>query len=227
MAAEQENAGERTVVRICVVDAFPITRAGIKAVIHSEPDLKVCGEANNVAGALAGIKATNPDLALVDFDLRNGGGLTLITALVRRRPSLPVLVQSRHAQVFYAEQALKAGARGYVEKTAPIGTLITGIREILKGHIFVSAALNSRLLARMISGGATVQEVGESRLSVQELAVFELIGLGLSMKEVAQKLSISAKTVECHRAHIKRKLALNSASGILKEAIQWVHSRGS
>ena len=207
--------------RIFLVDDHPIMRQGLTALINQETDLEVCGEAEDASGALAGIDKTKPDLAVVDISLKNSNGIELIKDVKIRAPKLPVLVLSMHDESFYAERVLRAGAMGYVTKAEVSNVIVKGIRKVLAGEVYVSEALASKMLSRVVGGSSDMKSSPVSKLSDREFEVFELIGQGLQTKEIAHRLHLSIKTIDSHRDHIKSKLEIDNATDLLKYAIQW------
>lgn len=210
--------------RVLLVEDHPIMRSGLNQLIAEEPDLTVCGEAEDAHGALEAIEKMKPDIALVDISLKESNGIELIKDIKIRWPKLAVLVLSMHDESFYAERALRAGARGYVCKSEVSTTVIQGIRRVLNGDVYISDRIGSKMLRNLVSSGADTGVYPIDKLSDREFEVFELIGQGLQTREVADKLHLSVKTIEAHREHIKRKLNLDSANAVLRYAVQWVQS---
>ncbi len=209
-------------VRLLLVDDHPVVRKGLAQLIDGESDMAVCGEAETATEALAIVRQTEPDLAIIDISLKDSSGIELIKDLRARYPRLPVLVLSMHDESFYAERCLRAGAMGYVTKEEATETVLTAVRRILSGDLYLSEKMASKMLSVFVSGGRNSSGSSIDRLSDRELEVFELIGRGLPTREVAEKLHLSVKTIESHRANIKRKLNLSNATELLQRAIQWV-----
>ena len=211
--------------RILIVDDHPIVRKGIADLVGQKPDFFVCGDADRVEDALPAIDTLKPDLVIVDLSLKGAGGLELLKDLKIRHPEIPALVLSMHDETLFAERALRAGARGYVMKQEAVNELENAIRRVLAGKIYLSQAMSDRLL-HMVSQGEKVRDRSPmERLSDRELEVFEMIGRGLPMREIARELHLSVKTIETHRAHIKEKLNITSAVQLVQHATQWVHGR--
>jgi len=211
--------------RILIVDDHPIVRKGIADLVQQKPDLVVCGDADRVEDALPAIERLKPDLVIVDLSLKGVGGLELLKDLKIRHPEIPALVLSMHDETLFAERALRSGARGYVMKHEAVKELDHAIRRVLSGKIYLSQAMSDRLL-HMVSQGERVRDRSPiERLSDRELEVFEMIGRGLPMREIAKELHLSVKTIETHRAHIKEKLSITSAVQLVQHATQWVHGR--
>lgn len=214
-------------VRILIVDDHPIVRRGLIGMINQEPDLKVVSEAENFHQALDSIKANMPDLAIVDLTLEGISGLELIKQIKVMWPNLPVLVLSMHDEMLYAERVLRAGAKGYIMKQEGTERLSLAIRTIMRGEIYVSERMASRMLGKFVGGKREGGSSPLDRLSDRELEVFELLGKGMGTRQVAEKLCVSIKTVESHREHIKLKLGLKSANELIQHATQWVMNEGA
>jgi len=203
-----------------IVDDHPIVRRGLRELVEDELDLIVCGEVGDVDDALEQLADARPDLVLVDLSLRNGHGLDLIERIRARNKHVKLLVLSMHDDLLYAERALRCGASGYVNKQEPPDRLMEAIREVLRGQICVSDDVADVLLRRL-SAGQTLQEDPIASLTNRELEVFELIGRGLSVKQIAARLDISSKTVEAHRDRIKAKLNVGNSLEVSRRAMQW------
>ena len=210
--------------RIVIVDDHPVLRRGLAALIESEPDLAVCGEAATCREALEVIRESRPDLAIVDLALGEEDGLGLIKYLRARHPEIPALVLSMHDESVYAERALKAGAQGYVTKQQLDEALLTAIRRVLDGKRYMSENVQARLAEKFVGGRSLDTGSPLAALSDRELQVFRLIGQGRTTRQIAEALKLSVKTVESHREHIKRKLTLHSSAELAQRATQWVES---
>jgi DNA-binding NarL/FixJ family response regulator len=217
MTKAQPLVGKR---RIFIVDDHPIVRQGLTQLLNSEPDLIISGQGEDVYKSLAAIRQDPPDMALVDVSLKDGDGIELIKELRGLMPDLPTLVLSMHDEQIYAERALRAGARGFVMKQEPPDTLLSAIRLVLKGGVYVSDRMRDSLLRRDAEGNVVHDELPMDRLTDRELEIFRMIGGGLSVKEIATKLILSTKTVEAHREHIKAKLGFRSSSELFRFAIR-------
>jgi len=210
-------------VRVLIVDDHPIVRRGLAQLIEQEPDLEVCGEANDAETALSAFVELEPDIALVDLMLRGASGTDLIKNLKAQNENIPILVISMHDEAVYAERALRAGAHGYIMKEEATGQVLTALRKVVGGDVYVSERMVGHLLRRMV-GGAD-QGVGIDGLSDRELEVFQWIGRGSSVPDIAERLKVSPKTVETYRAHIKDKLNLANSAEVMRAAVQWAERR--
>jgi DNA-binding NarL/FixJ family response regulator len=211
--------------KVMLVDDHPIVRRGLAQLINQEEDLRVCSEVGSASEAIARLSETTPEALIVDISLAGANGIELTKSLSAKHPDLPVLVLSMHDESLYAERALKAGARGYVMKQEPAETVLEALRTILNGGIYVSKRVASQLL-RGVNTATPEEPVrsGVDRLSDRELEIFELIGNGLPTRAVADKLGLSVKTIETHRAHIKHKLQLRNANELIHHAVHWVEN---
>jgi DNA-binding NarL/FixJ family response regulator len=205
---------------ILLVDDHPLVRAGLRSLIEDEPDLSVCAEAGSVRDATAAARDASPDLAIIDISLEDGSGIERIKRLKAQLPEMKMLVASVHDEALFAERAINAGAQGYVNKHQDIEQILAAIRTVLAGRVYLSETM----VERVISGFAMNKEPGTSSiadLTDRELAVFDLIGQGLSTSQIAERLRLSVKTVETHREKIKRKLQLTSGTDLVRYAVQW------
>jgi len=206
--------------KVFIVDDHAILREGLSRLINSEEDLTVCGEADNASYALQAVASTKPDIVLVDITLGDGSGIRLIENLSYSHAGLPALVLSMHDESAYAERCLKAGARGYIMKQEPSMELLSAIRRVLGGEIYVSDKLNLKLLHRFVKDKFDDSGSPTKALSNRELEVYQLLGQGLKKHEIADKLNLSVKTIETYIEHIKIKLQLKGTHEVLMHAVK-------
>ncbi len=202
-----------------VVDDHPLYRQGVATLIAQELRLELAGEAGSIPEAVALLERTNPRIAIVDISLQGQSGLELVRTIKNDFPETAVLVVSMHEENLYGERALKAGARGYVMKHENPSALLDAVKDVLDGRIAVSEQLRERMLEGIVGGKSDADPV--DRLSDRELEVFTLIGRGCGAAEIAERLSLSVKTVNAYRDHIKEKLGLPSAADLRKYAVEW------
>lgn len=198
----------------------------MSALIAQEDDLEVCGECGDMEAARQLLDDLAPDVMIVDISLRTGNGLELVKHTVAAHPEVKMLICSMHDESLFAERCLRAGAAGYLNKEAASEQLINAIRTIREGKTFVSPQLAERLLNRIVGGGSAVRSPIES-LTDREIEVFGLIGQGLTTRQIAERLSLSYKTIESYRENIKAKLSLKNAAELSRHAVQWVLENGS
>lgn len=189
--------------------------------LNAQPDLEVCGEADDVPSALALFARSDPDLAVIDISLPDGNGLDLVRRIAENHPRVRILVWSMYPAHLYAERALRAGAHGYLNKGEATSQLLTAVRTILQGKIHLCGDLADRLLRRVV-GRRTEALSPIDTLSDRELEAFGLIGGGLTTEEIATRMHISPKTVETFRSRIKEKLGLPNMTQLIQRATQWV-----
>jgi DNA-binding NarL/FixJ family response regulator len=212
--------------RILLVDDHPFMRAGLAQLIDKQPDVVVAAEAGNPAEAMRIIEQGNVDLVMTDITMPGRSGLEFIKDLNALRPELPILVVSMHDETLYAERVLRAGARGYMMKEAGGENLLTAIRQVLRGEIYVSARVSARMLESMSGRRPRGSNSPIEKLSDREFEVFQLIGQGMSTRDIAQQLNLSPKTVDVHRAKIKEKLQLTDTTALVRHAVRWVETQG-
>jgi DNA-binding NarL/FixJ family response regulator len=218
----QANVATAVIKRkVFIVDDHPIVRQGLTALINTELDLAVCGDAEDSSSALRRIEDLKPDLAVIDISLNGPDGLDLLKSIRTRDANLPVLILSMLDESLYAERALHAGANGYIMKQEATDRLLVAIRRILAGEIYLSERMSNRMLHRFAAGSSVGSQSPIAELSDRELEVFRLIGEGHGTRQIAQELHISVKTVESYQAHIKEKLSLKNARELVQQAIQW------
>jgi DNA-binding NarL/FixJ family response regulator len=214
-------------IRVLLVDDHPIVRRGLAQLIDAEPDLMVCGEAEDAPRAFAAVGTLRPDVTVVDISLRSGNGIELIKDLKVRFPELPTLVLSMHDECLYAERALRAGSLGYIMKEEAIGQVLVAIRHVLKGEVFLSERMKSRMLQQLAYGRQKMAASPLEQLTDRELQVFRLIGEGHSTRQIAGELHLSVRTVEAYREYIKTKLNLRNATELVQHAFHWVHDEAA
>ncbi len=208
--------------RVLLVDDHAVVRYGIAQLINQQGDLVVCGEEENASVALGAIAKVKPDLVIADISLKDSSGLELMRNIKAQYPGLAVLVVSAHDESIYAEIAFRAGALGYLMKEEALAKIITAIRRVLSGNIYVSDALGARMLQQQVRGQKDINQSPVQSLSDRELEVFQLIGQWKKTKEIAQELHLSIKTIEYYREQIKRKLNLQNSSELTHYATSWV-----
>lgn len=207
-------------VRILIVDDHPVVRLGLSRLLSDEDDFEICGEAASGRETLQAVEELRPDLVLVDISLKDFNGLELIKQLRARYPSLRMLVSSMHDEFLFAERALHAGASGYVNKVQAIDNIVSAVRQVLAGNVYVSPRMTQRILKSARRGAADLQSA-VAELSDRELEIFSLLGEGRTTREIASRLNLSIKTVESHRENIKHKLSLHNNNELIKRAVEW------
>ena len=222
--AQPKQPQQRTIkkTRVLLVDDHAVVRFGIGQLINHQSDLEVCGEEEDASHALSAIEKLGPDLVIADISLKDSSGLELMRNIKAQHPKLPVLVVSSHDENIYAEVAFRAGALGYLTKQEALEKILTAIRRVLGGAIYVSDALAAKMLQQQVRGQTNINEPVVKNLSDRELEVFQMIGRWKKTSEIAKELHLSIKTIEYYREQIKLKLNLASASELTQYATSWV-----
>lgn len=226
MAKRLKSAAKRT-TRILIVDDHPIVREGLTSLLSKQPDFEICGEADDIPHALRLVAETRPHVVTVDISLKSGSGLELIRRISEADRSIRMVACSLYDETLYAERALQAGARGYVNKHEATRTIVNAIRQILDGKTYLSERMSERLAERLVGRrGRKVEQAAVGALSDRELEIFEMIGNGLTTSEIARKLHLGIKTIETHRRRIKEKLKLKNTAQLARDAAHWVLKNG-
>jgi DNA-binding NarL/FixJ family response regulator len=213
-------------IKVLLVDDHPLVREGLVNMINQQPDLIVCGEAENEAQALESIGKVRPDVAVIDITLENGSGLELLKSIKACNINVKCLVLSMHDESVYAERALHAGARGYIMKREAGKKVIAGIHAVYAGQLFVSEKIAGVMAEKFVGGKAPSSASPVDLLSDRELQVFELLGRGQGTRQISESLHVGFKTVQAYQARIKEKLQLANATELMRAAIRWNESKG-
>jgi DNA-binding NarL/FixJ family response regulator len=212
--------------RVVIVEDHPMVREHIALLINKEPDMEVCGEADNIQRAMAIIRETSPNLVIVDITLNGASGLELVKGLKALSIPIPVLVLSMHEESLYAERSLRAGAMGYITKHRSSHEVLSAIRRVLAGEIYLSEKMISNVLHQISpTRNKTPSSRPVDRLTDRELAVLELIGQGRTSRTIAEELGLGVATVDTYRARIKEKMNLQNTFELQHFAIQWLRER--
>lgn len=207
--------------RVLILDDHPVVRQGIKLMVNAEPDMTIVGEAQTELEARRLVRELLPDAVIVDLSLAQGDGFNVVRDVSAHFPNIRVLVLSMHDETVYAERLLAEGASGYIMKEAATDQLVTALRMVLRGERYISDNLR-----RVLAERKERNEGHGTHLSIRELQVISLIGLGQGTREIAEALSLSVKTVEAHRQTIKRKLGLDTNAQLIQYALRWHGTHG-
>lgn len=208
--------------RVYITDDHALVRRGLAAMIATETDLELCGESEDCATATNEIARLLPDVVIVDISLRGNSGLELIKNIRVLDARINIVVLSTHDESLYALRVLKAGAKGYVMKQDIATKVIDAIRKTRKGQMYVSESVSAQMLNRFVKGREDPDESPVAGLSDRELEVATLIGSGIATRDIALRLNMSVKTVETHRAHLKTKLSIQTATQLVQFCVRWV-----
>ena len=209
--------------RVFIVDDHPIVRIMLEHIINVEPDLRVCGDAGDIPRALRAIENSKPDITIVDMSLGHSSGISLLKDLSRYYPGVSTLAYSMHDESVYAERCLRAGAKGYIMKNEPPEKVVSAIRIILEGKIYLSTRQNRELLQKFIAGTSETYSSPVDILSNRELEIFQLVGQGLKTQKIAEYSHLSKKTVDAHIHNIKKKMKIMDSRELLVKAVKFVN----
>jgi DNA-binding NarL/FixJ family response regulator len=225
MEMKLKNSSRSSKARVMIVDDHPIVRYGVAKMLNSEPDLTICGEAEDGNSVLEAVERLKPAIVLMDISLKGSDGLSLTRIIRNRHPNIPVLILSMHDEKIYARKALRSGASGYIMKEETSARLVTAVREVLAGGMYVSEDARNTVL-QAYANRDTGQVSTVDRLSNRERQVFLLIGQCYTTRAIAGKLFVSTKTIDTHCARIKVKLGVENRARLLLVAAEWANSEG-
>lgn len=210
-------------IRILLVDDHPIVRGGIAKYIEKEKGLLICGEAESANEAIRLINDTKPDVVIVDLSLKGDiDGIGLIKAIRVRYPKIHTLVLSIFEESVYAERAIRAGAKGYLQKSVSPDKIILAIHNIMDGKLYLSKNISDRMISKIVHGSSDNVGTNVDLLTDREFEIFQMIGNGYGTKEIAKRLNLSPHTIESHRKKIKEKISVRSTADLTKTAVQWI-----
>ena len=212
----------KSVINVLLVEDHPMFRERLASIISKRGDMAVCGEADNVHDAIALAEKLAPNIAIVDITLRGSNGLDFLKDLKARGIDLPVLVLSMHDEAIYAERVMRAGARGYITKYEASSEVMAAIEQVLKGEVYLSRQMTSRMLGRFAVGKKASDPGDVSALTDRELDVFQRIGRGETARDIAATLHVGVTTIDTYRARIKEKLGLRNGNELQRRAMEWV-----
>jgi len=206
---------------VLIVDDHPLFREGLKFIIGRNERFKVVGEAENAAGALREAKKLNPDIVLVDISLPDKSGIQLTYELKKQQPQVMIMIVSMHSKIDYIAEAFQAGAKGYVAKESAAERLVQGLEAIVKGEFFLDSSVSLQVVENLMKfpvKEARITDAEYGALTPREQEIMRMLAEGIGPREIADKLCISPKTVENHRANIMKKLDLHSTMELVRYA---------
>jgi DNA-binding NarL/FixJ family response regulator len=207
--------------RIVIAEDHTILRQGLKALLKSDENLEVVGEAEDGLEAIRCVEKKNPDLLLLDLNMPRMDGISVINEIKKRHPETKIIVLTMHMQEEYILEAFRSGAQGYCLKASSHDELIMAINAVLSGKFYVSPEISGKVLEGFLEGQKNIKKKSSwDILTQREKEVLKLVGEGYQNKEIADYLFISVKTVEKHRANIMEKLDLHSASALTAYSIE-------
>jgi DNA-binding NarL/FixJ family response regulator len=209
-----------TQIRTVLVDDHQLFRQGVRALLSDTPDIRIvgeCGDGTQVQSLVAQLK---PDVLMMDIALPGVTGIELTRQITQQHPSCRVLILSMHAEEAYVLEALRAGALGYVVKAADWSEMVNAVRTVHAGRRYLAQTLSDRVIAHYAGESRGRSSEPYEPLTRREREILKLAGEGLSSAEIGQRLSISRRTVESHRANLMRKLDLGSNAALIRYAIR-------
>jgi len=204
---------------ILIVDDHPLFREGLKTIIERSNRFEVVGEAGNGKEGLKKTRKLKPDLVMVDLSLPDTSGIQLTRDIRNTFSHIKVIIVTMHSKVDYIAEAFQAGANGYVVKESAAEGLMKGLETVLKGEYFLDSAVSSQVVETLMKLPGKETKITDAQygtLTAREQEILRLLAEGLSAKEIAEKLFISPKTVENHRANIMNKLDLHSTIELVR-----------
>lgn len=222
-ASEASEPSART--QVFVVDDHPAIREALAASVDSKIDMRVIGESGTAQQALRQMERHVPDVVVVDISLEDAHGLDLVEELRSRFPDIRIIVFSMYDESVYAERAIRAGASGYVMKSEPTESVVKAIQAVREGDVYLSRRMSSRILSKVIRQQDYAFRSATEQLTEREMTVFKKLGEGVSVRDIAEELDLSRKTVETYRRRAKEKLGFESVDELLQYAVQWTYGR--
>jgi DNA-binding NarL/FixJ family response regulator len=213
-------------IRVVVVDDHPAIREAMADTISGKMDLELCGQAGTADEAFRLVEKLRPDVAVVDISLEDAHGLDLVQNIQAQFPEVQVVVFSMYDEGVYAERAIRAGASGYLMKSEPTQSVVEAIRSVMRGEVYLSRKMASRILSKVAMGRASSPGFAIDELTDREMAVFQMLGQGYSVQEITERLKLSRKTVETYRRRAKEKLGFDTVAELLQYAVQWTYGQG-
>lgn len=222
---ESASNVEDTRTRVVVVDDHPAIREALTSAINSKIDMRVVGETGTARETLRLLERQTPDVVVIDISLEDAHGLDLVEEVRSRYSDVRVIVFSMYDESVYAERAIRAGASGYVMKSEPTENVVKAIQAVSEGDVYLSQRMSSRILSKVIRQQDYSFRSATEQLTDRELTVFKRLGEGHSVRDIAEQLDLSRKTVETYRRRAKEKLGFDTVDELLQYAVQWTYGR--
>lgn len=210
-------------IRVVLADDHVMLRSGLKLLLNGQMGIKVVGEASDGAEAISKTAELKPDVLLLDITMPNMGGIDALRIIKEKTPSVSIIILTMHENEAYLLEALRAGASGYVLKKAADNELISAIRAVYGGEVFIPSSLTKSVVKEMVSGSVSREESvdnSQEQLSPRELEVLTMVAQGYTNQQLADRLYLSVKTVETYKARVMEKLNLNSRFELVRYALQ-------
>lgn len=211
--------------RVFVIDDHPAIREALATTINSKLDMRLVGESGSAQQALRQIERNAPDVVIVDISLDDAHGLDLVEEIRDQWPSVRIIVFSMYDESVYAERAIRAGASGYIMKSEPTQSVVSAVQSVSDGEVYLSRRMSSRILSKVIRQQDYQLGSATEKLTDREMTVFQKLGEGHSVRDIAGQLDLSRKTIETYRRRAKEKLGFETVAELLQYAVQWAYGR--
>ena len=212
-------------IRVLVVDDHPAVCEALADTIANKMDMELCGDTQTAQEAMDLVTRQQPHVVVADISLEDAHGLDLVQNIRDQYPDVQIVVFSMYDEAAYAERAIRAGALGYVMKSEPTQSVIEAIRSVMRGEVYLSRRMASRILSKVVKGRGQKLGFAIDELTDREMAVFQMLGQGYSVQEIADRLNLSRKTVETYRRRAKEKLGFDTVAELLQYAVQWTYGQ--
>jgi len=219
LSGKRNLSGMEEKINILIADDHPAVRYGIRSILQLEPNLNIIGEVSSGDEAIAKLASRHADLVIVDIKMPGKDGIETVRKLKKDHPSLKILAFSIFDDQYKVLRMLKAGANGYLLKSADSGEMVKAIAAIMRGEKYVSKELADKVIYNVVSGGNSMEEGTQEELSEREEEVLKMLTHDNSYAEIAKTLGISKRTVDTHRYNISKKLGIKSVAGLIRYAI--------
>ena len=208
-------------IRVLLADDHTVMRSGLRLLIDNQPDMEVVGEAGDGLQAVDQAASLQPDVVVLDLTMPLMDGLACLRHIRARAPQSRVLVLTMHADEQYLRDALSRGASGYVVKQAADQEMLSAIRAVMRGEVYIHPSMTKALLGELVDQSVAAQGADSaSTLSEREAQVIKQVARGFTNQEIAEKLSLSVKTVETYRARAMEKLGLSSRAALVRYVME-------
>ncbi len=207
---------------VFIIDPAPIVRTGLISFFNKHKAFRVCGEARNLEESIKAIEEAGPEIVITGLSFGNYSGVSIVETFVHHFPGTYLLVFSAYDESIYAERCIGSGAQGYVMKTEPAETVICALNKIMKGGIYLSEQIQSKLINKFAHNKTKEEITPIASLSNRELEIFQFMGYGMKTKQIGDKLNLSTKTVGTHIERIKKKMGLDTTREVLMHSVHWM-----
>lgn len=207
--------------KVAIVDDHPLVREHLSVLLNQQEDLQVCAACGSREEVGEVLRRYRPHVLIVDLSLGKASGIDVIRDVKKMEPDQLIVVLSMHQEAAYVEQALRAGARGYVTKSDATGTIVTALREVLAGELYLSRPVATQMVSLLLSGEDRKDTPIRKLLTARELEIFELLGQEMDTRDVVNTLGVELKTIQAHYANLRAKLKCDSLAAVRREAVAW------